>query len=52
VKPQKSVFTLKVPYTSLQLNLFHELNVTARANPTSSVRRSRQRRARAWPGRS
>jgi hypothetical protein len=43
VKPQKSVFTLKVPYTVFQLNLFHELTVTARANPRSGGPRSRQR---------
>ncbi len=52
VKPQKSVFTLQVPYTSLQLNLFHELNLTARETPTSGARRSRRRRALSWPGRS
>jgi integrase/recombinase XerC len=52
VKPQKSVYTLQIPHSVIQLNLFHGLNVTARATPTSSARRPRRRRALAWPGRS
>lgn len=52
VKPQKSVYTLKITDTTIQLNLFHGLDLTARATPTSAGRRSRLRRARAWPGRS
>jgi hypothetical protein len=52
VKPQKSVYTLQIPHSAIQLNLHHGLNLTARATPTSGARRSRRRRARAWPGRS
>jgi integrase/recombinase XerC len=44
VKPQKSVYTLQIPHTAVQLNLHHGLNVTARETPTSSGRRSRRRR--------
>jgi hypothetical protein len=51
VKPQKSVYTLKIPHSAVQLNLHHGLNLTARETPTSSGRRARRRRARAWPGR-
>lgn len=43
VKPQKSVYTLKIPDSVIQLNLFHELCVTARATPMSGGRRSRRR---------
>jgi integrase/recombinase XerC len=52
VKPQKSVYTLNLSHATIQLNLHHGLNLTPRANPTSAGRRSRRRRARAWPGRS
>lgn len=45
VKAQKSVYTLQLTNTAIQLNLHHELNFTARATPRSSGRRSRRRRA-------
>ena len=43
VKPQKSVYTLQLTHTAIQLNLHHELNVTVRASPTSPARRRRRR---------
>ena len=45
VKPKQSVYTLQIPHSVIQLNLFHRLNVTVRATPRSGGRRSRRRRA-------